>query len=169
MAKPKPDTISSAPLFRWFDADKSRRRTFREAGYSDGRITNWKKRGIPRAELGPVAAHMGLTYEEYAAAAGMPVSSSSHGLRLQIEEAEAVKRLRHAHPDWRRYVLGLAMVDNRQTQEVLLTTMRQAVPDYKVEAAYGDAPHVKGREPVFTTLTRNEPPTPDGRQKKRTS
>lgn len=160
----RPDTVSSRPLFEWFKGDKSRRATFRAAGYSDGRITNWKSRGIPRAELGAVADRMGLTYEEYLAAAGVPGSSSSHGLRLQIEEAEAVKRLRQAHPAWRRYVLGLAMVDNRQTQDVLLTTMKQTVPDYKVEEAYGAAPHVAKREPAFSTLTAS-----DAKQRKRTA
>lgn len=63
-------------------------------------------------------------------------------LQLRIEEAEAIVRLRRAHPDWRRYVLGLAMVDSEQAQGLMLTTMRQAVPDYKVETAYGEAPHV---------------------------
>lgn len=62
-----------------------------------------------------------------------------------IEEALAVKRLRNALPDWRRYVLGLAMIDNHDTQALLLKTMRETVPDSKVEKAYGQAPHVKER------------------------
>lgn len=66
----------------------------------------------------------------------------AHSMSLQIEEAEAVARLRRALPDWRRYVLGLAMVDSEHAQQLLLTTMRHAVPDEKVERAYGDAPHV---------------------------
>jgi hypothetical protein len=65
-------------------------------------------------------------------------------LQLKIEEAEALMRLRRAHPHWRRYVLGLAMVDSEQAQALMLTTMRQAVPDYKVEEAFGTAPHVRG-------------------------
>ena len=69
---------------------------------------------------------------------------ASHGIVLGIEEAEAITRLRSGHPDWRRYVLGLAMVEQGQ-QELLLSTMRQAVPDYKVEQAFGAAPHVKKR------------------------
>lgn len=160
---PKPDTVSSLPLFQWFRADKTRRASFRAAGYSDGRITNWKARGIPRAEVGAVAQLMGLTYEEYLAATGIELRSS-HGLRLQIEEAEALKRLRSSHPDWRRYVLSLAMVDNKQTQELLLTTMRQTVPDYRVEEAYGQAPHVK-RDPVFSTRG-NKTRAPDAKAKK---
>jgi hypothetical protein len=41
-----------------------------QAGYTDGRITNWKNRGIPRAEVGAVAQLMGVRYEDYLEAAG---------------------------------------------------------------------------------------------------
>jgi hypothetical protein len=141
-ARPKPETVSSKPLFSWFDQEKGRRTRFAKAGdYSDGRITNWKSRGIPAAEVGRIANLMGISYEEYLTAAGVQLGPNSLGIRLQIEEAEAIKRLRSGDPDWRRYVLGLAMVDRSQ-QDLLLTTMRQAVPDYKVSDAYGQAPHV---------------------------
>lgn len=76
---------------------------------------------------------------------GAGTMEDSLGMTLQIEEAEAINRLRKGLPDWRRYVLGLAMVDSEHAQQLLLTTMRQAVPDYKVERAYGDAPHVVAR------------------------
>jgi len=147
MPKAKPDYVSSRPLFEWFKGDKTRRAGFRAAGYSDGRMTNWKSRGIPRAEVGPIAARMGLTYEEYLASAGVPVSGS-YGLKLVIEEGEAITRLRQALPDWRRYVLGLAMVDNQDAQAILLKTMREAVPNDRVERAFGDAPHVAARRRV---------------------
>lgn len=145
--KASADTVSSKPLFDWFRAERKRRSAFRAAGYSDGRITNWKSRGIPRAELGRVANIMGMTYEEYLAAAGVEVKGG-YGLRLQLEEAEAIKRLRNAIPDWRRYVLGLAMIDSHESQAIFLKTMRQAVPDRRVEKAFGDAPHVAARRQV---------------------
>jgi hypothetical protein len=66
---PKPDTASSKPLFDWFDAEPGRRRRLVEAGYSDGRITNWKSRGVPLGEVGRVAAVMGINYERYMALA----------------------------------------------------------------------------------------------------
>jgi len=62
-----------------------------------------------------------------------------------IEEAEAISRLRHALPDWRRYVLSLAMIDKGK-QQLMLDTMREAVPDHIVEKALGDAPHVAKRK-----------------------
>lgn len=70
MAKSKPDTVSADPLFKWFKADKKNRSALRDAGYTDGRITNWKTRGIPRAEVGPVAKLMKITYERYLTDAG---------------------------------------------------------------------------------------------------
>lgn len=168
MPKPPPDTVSSVPLFDWFKLDKSRRSALRRAGYSDGRITNWKSRGIPRAEVGSVAAIMGLTYEEYLAAAGIE-SASSYGLKLGIEEAEALKRLRSAMPDWRRYVLGLAMIDNKDTQGILLKTMREAVPDKRVEQFVGVAPHAAARrEPLFSGQDGNKSRQQDAKAKRRT-
>lgn len=70
--KPKrlPQPAPSKPLFDWFDADKGNRAKLRTAGYSDGQITNWKERGIPRAQLEQVAAIMGITSEHYLARAG---------------------------------------------------------------------------------------------------
>lgn len=80
MAKSKPDTVSATPLFDWFKADKKNRRELRDAGYTDGRITNWKNRGIPRAEVGAVARLMGITFERYLSDAG----------ELKVKEPDAV-------------------------------------------------------------------------------
>jgi transcriptional regulator with XRE-family HTH domain len=44
--------------------------------------------------------------------------AASHGLQLGIEEALAIKKLRDGNQDWRRYVLGLAMVE-RAEQDLL--------------------------------------------------
>jgi transcriptional regulator with XRE-family HTH domain len=63
-----------------------------------------------------------------------------------LEEREAMTRLRKALPEWRLYVIGLAMVDNHQTQKILLDTMRQAVPDRRVEEFVQIAPHAAARK-----------------------
>lgn len=62
-------TVSPKPLFDWFEDNKAHRAKLRQAGYSDGRITNWKRRGIPKGEVGNIAPLMGMTYEEYVMAA----------------------------------------------------------------------------------------------------
>lgn len=62
-------TVSAGPLYEWFERDRNNRARLRAAGYTDGRITNWKSRGLPRAEVGNIAQFMGMTYEEYVHAA----------------------------------------------------------------------------------------------------
>lgn len=143
MAKKLPDTVPAGPLFAWFKTDKKNRGKLRQAGYSDGRITNWRVRGIPRGEVGAVAEIMATTYEQYLAAAG--VDSQASGRPIPIEDALALKRLQAALPDWRRYVLGLAMVESHDAQALLLRTMQQAVPDSRVEKFVGVAPHAASR------------------------
>jgi transcriptional regulator with XRE-family HTH domain len=96
----------------------------------------------------------------------MDETDISHGMQLAIEEALAVKKLRDSAPAWRRYVLSLAMVEKPQ-QELLLQTMRQAVPDYKVEQAFGTAPHARKREPLFSSAERKAR-APDAKPKRRT-
>lgn len=119
-------------------------------------VWNLVKRKSKRSELAPALAAYFKVPLERLLSDDFDVNETAPTrtplLDLRIEEAEAIVRLRKAHPDWRRYVLGLAMVDSNHAQELLLTTMRQAVPDYKVEAAYGDAPHVvRERTPLFST------------------
>lgn len=69
-AKRLPQPVSSKPLFKWFDRDRANRAKLRTAGYSDGQITNWKERGIPRAQLDSVTSIMGISTEDYLVRAG---------------------------------------------------------------------------------------------------
>lgn len=112
-----------------------------ECKVTDQAVNGWRKTGrIAKKHLPTIARVTGkpLHYFLGQDAAGV---STNYGLVLGIEEAEAITRLRERHPDWRRYVLGLAMMESGQA-DLMLRTMRQAVPDYKVEAAVGTAPHV---------------------------
>lgn len=107
-------------------------------------VNGWRKTGrLAKRHLSTIAKLTRKPLEYFLG--GEPGVGNSLGIRLQIEEAEAIKRLRDGDPDWRRYVLGLAMVEGN-AQVLLLNTMRQAVPDYSVEKAYGNAPHVKESE-----------------------
>jgi transcriptional regulator with XRE-family HTH domain len=59
-------------------------------------------------------------------------------IKIEREEALALAELRKALPEWRRYVLSLAFqMTKHEQQRLFLDVMRQAVPDYRVEAAYG--------------------------------
>ena len=59
------DSVSSKPLFDWFAQNRDNRAKLRAHGYTHGRITNWKRRGIPLRQVGNVAELMGITYEQY--------------------------------------------------------------------------------------------------------
>lgn len=65
-----------------------------------------------------------------------------------ITEGEALARLRRALPEWRRYVIGLAMEDSHTAQKLLLDSMRKAVFDPRVEQFVPVAPHaaVRGKK-----------------------
>jgi transcriptional regulator with XRE-family HTH domain len=66
-----------------------------------------------------------------------PGAEVAPGLTFRVDEAQAVKNLRDANPKWRRYVLSLAMITDKQRQELFLDMLGQHVPDEKVAAAYG--------------------------------
>jgi len=137
MAKAKPETAPARPLFEWFAGEPGRRGAFRaRTGYSDGRITNWRSRGVPLAELGRIAGEMGLTYEEYLAEAGVPTKRVDGPVPAN-EEAHAVRRLRKALPAYRAYVLSLALTESHEKQQLFLDIMREHVPDRRSEETYG--------------------------------
>src|SRR5688572_17298301 len=126
-AKPKarPDTAPAKPLYEWFDADKANRAKLRQAGYSDGRITNWKSRGIPLAELWRVANHMGISHDEYLALAGVSAPKLDGPVSPSLEEAHAIRRLRKALPQYRAYVLSLALMESHEKQRLFLDIMSE--------------------------------------------
>ncbi len=107
-------------------------------------VNGWRKNGrIAKRHLPKIAELTKKPLEYFLEA--QPLLGSTFSMQLRLEEAEAIKRLRDGDQGWRRYVLGLAMVQG-PAQDLLLRTMREAVPDYKVEQAYGNAPHVKEGE-----------------------
>lgn len=92
MAKPKKTKppVSSAPLYAWFNENKANRAKLRSAGYSHGQITNWKARGIPRAEVGALAGVMGIPHDDYLIAAGEKVQKSAKPSADLTDEARDV-------------------------------------------------------------------------------
>jgi hypothetical protein len=116
-----------------------------ETGVTPQAVNGWRKTGRGAKKHLPKIAELTKRPLEFFLGAEAGAAEGGGTYRLAIEEALAIKRLREAHPDWRRYVLGLAMVEGAE-QDLMLKTMRQAVPDYQVERAYGTAPHVKERE-----------------------
>ena len=112
---------------------------------TDQAVNGWRRTGrIAKKHLPSIAAETGKAIEYFLGEQPGAVTVN-YGLTLKHEEAEAMKRLQQALPDYRRYVLGLAMEDDKQAQQTLLDTMQRAVPDKLVADAYGVAPHVAER------------------------
>lgn len=68
---------------------------------SEQRIANWKRRGIPAAEVGRVAAVLGITYEEYMREAGVEIPSVARqpGGQYTLEGQRLLNDF-NALPDW---------------------------------------------------------------------
>lgn len=105
-AKGRPETVSAVPLFAWFALDKKNRRRFVEAGYSDGRLTNWKNRGIPRGEVAAVAELMGTTHDDYLVRAGGKVAQQPRAdyLGLSEEALEIARAFDQLQPQARDFI-----------------------------------------------------------------
>jgi hypothetical protein len=104
-------------------------------------VNGWRTTGrIAKRHLAKVAELTGKPLEYFlnADAGALPE-------HYPIEEAQAMKRLRKAVPAWRNYVLGLALVEDHSTQQLLLNTMRQTVSDRRVEESVTVAPHAAAR------------------------
>ncbi len=140
------------------DANELKRRLIEAMDRADPRVTSaalasackvspqavngWRTTGrVAKKHLTKIAELTGRPLEYFLGE--NPTVVLSHGMKLAYEEAEAIKRLRDAEPAWRSYVLALAMSTDHTRQKLFLDVMREAVPDYKVERAFGDAPHVK--------------------------
>ncbi len=117
----------------------------KECKVSAQAVNGWRKTGrIAKRHLPKIAALTGKPLDFFLGETTDTVSAN-YGLVLSLEEAEAMKRLQDGDPDWRNYILGLATLPKPQ-QQLWLQMMRQAVPDYKVENAFGPAPSKKEKE-----------------------
>lgn len=104
-------------------------------------VNGWRKTGrIAKRHLAKIAELTERPLEFF-----LNAEVTSNPEHLPIEEAQAIRRLRTALPAWRNYVLGLALVEDKSTQQLLLDTMRQTVSDARVEASVSIAPHAASR------------------------
>lgn len=111
-------------------------------------VYEWRKTGrVSKKYLEKIAAETGRPLEYFLGSDAGKVAAN-YGLSLTLEEAEAMKRLQKALPDWRLYVLSLAMEESHQSQKILLDSMRRHVPDSRVEEVVPVAPHAAARRKV---------------------
>jgi transcriptional regulator with XRE-family HTH domain len=104
-------------------------------------VHSWRNTGrIGKGRLKKIAAITGCPLDFF-----LSPDVGAQPTRTPIEEAIAFDRLRKALPDWRNYVLGLAMVSSHEAQALLLSTMRNAVPDAHVSEFISAAPETEER------------------------
>lgn len=111
----------------------------RALSLSDTAVGLWIKgdtKNLKLENLFAAADFLGVEARWLALGEGPKLKLPADAFQLEIGEAEMITRLRAADRDWRRYVLSLAALDSSK-QSLMLATMREAVPDYVVERAYG--------------------------------
>jgi|CXWL01.1.fsa_nt_gi hypothetical protein len=149
--------ISSEPLFtRIGDSFGAAAKFALGSGISHQRLTNWKRRGIPAAELPAVAAALGISVEQYLKETGQATSHVARqvtGSYLTDDERELLDLYRAATGRWKIAIKHMAKLRGDDVQDeaaesmtILLAKIAATpVDDRKVEAAYGLPP---GRAPA---------------------
>jgi transcriptional regulator with XRE-family HTH domain len=106
----------------------------RAAGCSISAVMQWesnKTKNLKLDNLFKIADALGLEARWLANGEGIKLK------KIEIEEGEAITRLKDAMPAWRRYVLSLAMTRDHAKQQLFLDMLSEHVPDAVVAAAYG--------------------------------
>ena len=107
-------------------------------------VHGWRKKGLIDKKFLPTIARLTNQPVEYFVGAS-PFDHEA-ALGLQPDELDAITALRAALPEWRRYVLQLALAD-RATQALFLRTMLNTAPDSRVEKALGTPPAATAKRP----------------------
>lgn len=112
----------------------------RAAGVSISAVMQWesnKTKNLKLDNLFKIADALGVEARWLGTGEGNKLK------KLEIEEGEAIKRLRDALPTWRSYILSLAMTKDHARQQLFLDMLSEHVPDESVARAYGSAPKTK--------------------------
>lgn len=151
-------TIDAAPLFRRLgDQSGAVAKFARQYGISQQRITNWRKRGLPAAELPAICAALGVSVEQYLKEAGQV----PHVLRQQTaeylldDERELLQAYRSSTGRWKVVIMNMARLRGNANQDEAADTMNYVltkifampVTDARVEETYGFPPGIRPKEP----------------------
>jgi hypothetical protein len=81
--------ISSTPLFGRLSKGGAAK-IAEQLNVSEQVISNWKRRGVPAAEVGRIAAVLGISYEQYMLEAGRPLNVAQPA-QYTLAEMETVR------------------------------------------------------------------------------
>lgn len=142
--------IPSGPLFARLAKPGQAAKFARDIGLSHQRLTNWRRRGVPAAELPSITAALGMTVEQYLTEAGRPPTElrQSSSFYLTDDERELLELYRRASGRWKVAIKHMAKLRGDAAQDeaseslmvVLAKISAEPVPDGRVEDAYGLPP-----------------------------
>lgn len=149
-------TIDAAPLFlRLGDRPGAVAKFARDMGISQQRVTNWRNRGLPAAELPSVAAALGITVEQYLKEAGREpqVLRQQTADYLTDDERELLEAYRSATGRWKVAIKHMAKLRGDANQDEAADTMNYALAkifampasDERLEETYGFPPGARKR------------------------
>lgn len=118
--------ISAAPLFERLGRGGAAAFA-KKINSSEQRVANWKRRGIPAAEVGTVAGALGMTYEEYMRAAGHEVHVARQRPGQYTIEAAKLLEDFNALPDWLQEHVARKAAELRQYADSLPSYVRDGM------------------------------------------
>lgn len=113
---------------------------------TDQAVNGWRKTGrLAKKHLPTIARETGRPLEYFLGQETRGITTN-YDMTLTTAEGLAIKNLRDALPEWRRYVTSLAMTTSKERQQLFLDMLQQHVPDETVAKAFGPAPHVEEKK-----------------------
>lgn len=132
---------------RRLELDWKQEELARKAGCSKSAVSQWETGDVKNLQLSrlvKVADALDLEIRYLITGQEPRLRVNRGATPIYDIELDAIRRLQVAEPDFRRYVLSLATLTAEQ-QKLMIKTMREAVPDSVVEAAYGRPPGAKNK------------------------
>lgn len=124
----KQQTVPAGPLFKRIEAKRGGKAAFaKQLDIDHGRLSNWKKRGIPWAQVTRVAAAIGMAREEYLAEAGLSQKIARQPRGQYTIEASTLLEDFNALPDWLQEHIARKTAELRKMSDSLAPMVRDGM------------------------------------------
>lgn len=91
-------------------------------------VNGWRKTGrVAKRHLAVISRETEKPLEHF-----LGIGSGASEFKAELIERQIIKNLRRALPEWRNYVISLAMMEPNE-QEVMLKAFRKAYPEEKMD------------------------------------
>lgn len=138
--------ISAKPLFERFDAEKGAAAQFaKRLNTAQGRIANWRSRGIPAAMVPEVAAYLGMKTDEYLERVGRVPPRSETSAAIQFESDS---------PQITRLVKAFAWLMDDEQKKLLADLEAKAATNKTIAKELGPRFRIKPDQEMLEHLKR---------------